>query len=102
LKVSIIENWSDIEGVVRTVEPSSDAKGFISAEVVLRDVRAVPDFANLLEGQKGQSIPVNFPRQLGERLGLKPGLIFRGRVRQGGSKTYFVHPEMASLGSLGV
>lgn len=97
MKVPIIENWSDIAGEIKSVRLSSEMKGFVSAEIVLHDVRAVPEFANLLDGRVGESISVNVPQELGQRLGLKAGATFRGRIRQGGVKNYFVHPEHATL-----
>lgn len=97
MAVPIIENWSDIVGEIRNVQPSPETTGFLSAEILLQEIRPVPEFANLLDGRVGQSISVKVPQELGQRLGLRPGATFRGRVRQSGVNSYFVHPEHATL-----
>ena len=96
MKAPIVENWSDIAGEIKAVRPHPELAEFVAAAITLGDAHAVPAFAHLLEGCAGQTISVNIPQELGHRLGLKPGVTFRGRVRRGGN-AYFVHPEHAAL-----
>ena len=97
MTVQIIENWSDIKGVVRSCNPSSDVRGFIAVEVMVEKVNPVEGFANLLGQALGKPLVVLIPEELVKSLGIAPDVAIECRVRRADLKRTFVHREHVSV-----
>jgi hypothetical protein len=95
--VQIVENWSDIEGTLRTSRPSSVAPGFVTLEIELTKVKPVEGFRNLLEDAGSATVEVNTPEELARNTDLREGAIIRCRVRRAGPRNIFAHPENFSV-----
>lgn len=96
----IIENWTDLKGKLLDSYPSKIAEGFVTLEIKVSDTKPVEGFPNLLQDRGGgdEVIYVNVPATaLGEDAQLKPGAKVSCRVRMGGRRTLFAHPERVSL-----
>jgi hypothetical protein len=101
MPVQIIENWSDVRGVVRSCYPSPDVGGFIAVEVVVARVLPVEGFANLLAHKEGESLEVLIPEELIKFLGIVQGVTIACRVRRAGRDRVFVHRNHLSAHASG-
>lgn len=93
MQVQIVENWTDLSGDVVTWQPSSTLTGFGIAEVRVRGAAPVASFPNLLHDATGNTVRVYVPTAAAARLNLSPGARVRFRVRKGGPRAIFAHPE---------
>lgn len=93
MSTSIIENWSDINGIVQSCNPSSDMNGFIEVRVAVEKVSSVDSFANLLGHAQGGLLLVLIPEELVRFLGIESGVGIECRVRQAGLHRVFVHRD---------
>jgi hypothetical protein len=91
--VSIIENWTDIEGEVREIVQDEVLSGFESVLIGVRKATPVEGFANLLENEVGQRIAVLFPQDLVNELGISASVKLTCRVRKAAGRMLFVHRE---------
>lgn len=97
MSVQIIENWSRIAGIVRTLQPSTEVKGFTIADVEVEQVTPVEGFPNLLEGAEGQTLPIHIPDELVDQLRIEALDRIECRVRRAGPDRYFVHRQEISI-----
>lgn len=97
--MQIIENWSDIEGVVTAVHPSSDVPGFAAVELRPSTVQPVEGFPNLLEDTESKPMIVLVPEALQESSRIRPGDVLSCRVRRAAPGRIFVHREHVRLRS---
>ena len=97
--MQIIENWSDIKGIVRSLQPSSDVSGFIQVEVQVEKVDPVEGFANLLGHMEGNPLVVLIPEELVKSLDIRPGKRIEARVRRANLDRSFVHRNHISVHS---
>jgi hypothetical protein len=93
--VQVVENWSDIEGEVRSVR-DSELKGYKTVEMFVEDAKAVEAFPNLLKQRVGEVIAVNVPEPRVESFqeayqSGHPRVTCR--VRLAGPTRFFAHPE---------
>lgn len=91
--VSIIENWSRLEGQITAIAPSRELPRFAVVQVTVARVTAVESFPNLLADAAGQTLDIFVASELAERLQLAPGQWVRCWVRRGGPTRIFAHPE---------
>lgn len=99
MNVSIIENWTEIGGVVSTTAPSAERPSFISLLVDVEWTKPVEGFANLLGDSAGKRLTILAPADLVMKLNVRPGDRLTGRVRQGGPRKIFVHQQHITIGS---
>ena len=99
--VQMIENWSDVNGVVQSCNPSPDLAGFVAVDVAVKNVKPVEGFANLLGYTEGKSLVVLIPVELVRSLGIAPGVIIACRVRLANLNRAFVHRNHISIHSSG-
>lgn len=92
MSVPIIENWSEVRGVVRAVGRSTEVAGHHALEVDVDAVEPVGSFPNLLERVVGQRVTI-FVRDRGTGDRLEPETRVRFRVRQAGLDRYFADPD---------
>ena len=95
--VQIVENWSDITGVVRFYQPSPDVAGFMAMELSVEKVTPVAGFPNLLEHTQGKSLVVLMPEELVKSFNVHLGDTLTCRVRRAGPDRVFVHSEYISV-----
>jgi hypothetical protein len=91
--VSIIENWSQLEGRVDSVGPAADLPAFSVVQVRVSRVTAVETFANLLADAAEKTLDVYLSSEVAGRLSLSPGRRVRCRVRRGGPTRIFADPD---------
>lgn len=101
MSVQIIENWSRITGIVRTLQPSTALEGFMIAGVEVEQVVPVEGYPNLLEGAEGLILPIHIPGELAEQLKMKELDRIVCRVRRAGPDRYFVHRQEIAIESPG-
>jgi hypothetical protein len=90
--VSVIENWTDMEGIVLSLKQPEVLKNFLEAEVTVEKAYDVEGFPNLLKKTVGKTINVFIPRDLAAKSQLSSGLRISFRAR-GGMREIFVHPD---------
>lgn len=88
--VQIIENWTDVIGVVTDVHPSAGDLCVVRIDV--DGSEAVAGFPSLVAPAAGQSIEVFLGRADAERIGIAPGMRIRTRIRLTASGA-FAHPD---------
>ncbi len=97
MSVQIIENWTDITGVLKGSRRSETLNGFLALEIEVTQAHPVEGFANLLAEIVGQTIHVNARTESAEKFQLTPGAIVNCRVRRGGANSLFIHPDHFSV-----
>jgi hypothetical protein len=95
--MQIIENWSDINGIVRSLHPSPTVSGFTEVELQVEKVQPVEGFANLLGDSEGKSLVVLMPEELVRSLDIHPGDVIECRVRRASLDRSFVHRHHVSV-----
>jgi hypothetical protein len=95
--MQIIENWSDIKGIVRSLRPSPTVSGFVEVELLVNKVNPVEGFANLLSDAEGKSLVVLIPEELVKSLHIDPGDVIECRVRRANLDRSFVHRNHISV-----
>ena len=94
MSTSIIESWSDINGIVQSCNPSSDdMNGFIEVRVAVEKVSSVDSFANLLGHAQGGLLLVLIPEELVRSLGIESAVGIECRVHQAGLHRAFVQRD---------
>lgn len=93
MSVQMIENWSEIEGAVRSILPESELDGFSGVEIEVERARAVEGFPHLLQDAEGSTLEVQFPQDLIAELAIAPGRRICARVRKAGLTRVFAHRE---------
>lgn len=101
MSVQIIENWSNVNGLVKSCNPSSGVAGFVAVEVTVENVSPVEGFANLLGHTKGKSLTILVPEELVKSLGITRGVIIACRVRRANLDRTFAHRDHISVHSSG-
>jgi hypothetical protein len=94
--VQIVENWTDISGVVRE-RRAAGREGFEMVEISVERAQPVQGYANLLGETKGTYLEVLVPEALVARHGIDAGDAITCRVRLGTRRQVFVHQEHISL-----
>lgn len=95
--MQIIENWSDIKGIVRSLQPSPTISGFMEVELQVEKVNPVEGFANLLGDWEGKPLSVFIPEELVNSLDIRPGTMLECRVRRANLDRSFVHRNHISI-----
>jgi hypothetical protein len=93
----MIENWSGIEGELRSWRPSSDVPGFGVAEVHVDRVEPVSPFPNLLEDAGGRTLRVLVPLDSAQELETATGARIAVRVRRAGPARIYAHPDHVTV-----
>jgi len=96
--VSIIENWTDVDGKVRALSPASDIAGQLTVDVVVQRTKPVEGFANLITAGKGTVLRVYVAIDVAKQSGIAVGLHIHCRVRRGGENRLFAHPTELRIG----
>lgn len=94
--MQIVENWADVTGTVRAVEPARDRAGFQRVEIAVERIGDVAGFPNLVGKGAPGTLAVLFPDQIARRSGIVAGAKISCRVRLGGRRSMFVHPDHVS------
>ena len=97
MSVQIIENWSYVNGVVRSSNPSSDVAGFLEVEVEVEKVTPVEGFANLLGHTEGKPLVILIPEELVKSIGITVGVMIACRVRRANLDRTFAHRDSVSV-----
>ncbi len=97
MSVQIIENWSSINGVVCSCNPSPSIAEFVEVEVAVETVSPVEGFANLLDNVEGRPLVVLVPEELVKSLDIAPGDVIACRVRRANLDRTFVHRNYISV-----
>ena len=93
MQVQVVENWAELSGTIRNVEPHASLQNYWTVQVEVEDVTPVPDYPNLFEWAKGKTIEVNIPASKVQELALSPGKKISCRVRKAGPTSAFVRPD---------
>jgi len=97
VSVSMMPNWSNIRGLVRSVRPSPDIAGFSEVELSVENVSPVQGFANLLADAQGASLVVLVPTEVAQALGIVSSDVIEACVRRAGLRRAYVHREEISV-----
>lgn len=89
--VQIVENWSDLEGKIEEIKPSSLSEKFVKVRLSVDHVEPVAGFANLLSESAGKKVTIEIPQTAAEEL--KKGQAITFRVRRAGVDKLFAHPD---------
>ena len=96
--VPIIENWSTITGVIRSISPSKELAQFVVVTVAVDRVDPVDGFANLLSGVAGHDLDILVPQDIAQHTGLQERKRITCRVRRAGRDRTFVHQQYITVG----
>jgi hypothetical protein len=97
MSVQIIENWSEVKGVVRSCRPSPDVTGYVELELEVEQINPVEGFANLLGDRVGEKLVVLVPDELINSLRIVPGSLITCWVRRANLDRNFVHRQHISV-----
>jgi len=97
MTVRVVENWSDITGVVKSIHPSDTTQGSLAVELVIKKVKTVENFANLLTDAEEKPFVVLIPEDLVKSLNIVPGKVIACRIRRTSLSHAFVHPDFISI-----
>lgn len=95
--VSVIENWTDMEGLLVSFQQSQALEDFLIAKVRIEKASDVEGFTNLLKDKVGKTIDVFIPKDSATELQLTNGIKLKFRARTG-RYNIFVHPDVISVG----
>ena len=100
--VQIVENWSQIEGEVRSVRPDPELPGYLvaSVQVVSADPVSKPegaDFPNLLAESAGKAVEIHFPERAAAENQVAAGRRVSARVRRATPTRSFADPRHLSV-----
>lgn len=93
MSVQMIENWSEIEGTVRSIRPENELEGFSAVAIEVQEARPVEGFAHLLEGAEGSELEVLFPDEVIAEQDIAAGVRIVVRARKAGLERVFAHRE---------
>jgi hypothetical protein len=88
----VIENWTDIEGKVKSLRDVDEPAGHAAAEIAVSKAVAVKGFANLVGDRK--TLTVHVRKGAPAEAALKTGGQVRLRVRQSGPNKFYAHPDL--------
>jgi hypothetical protein len=91
--MQIVENWSDVDGVVKQLTASPSDPSHKLATVEIHSVQPVAAFPNLLASHTGKVVTIRIPEEAVQRCGMTAGNHVRLRVRQAGPDRFFSHPD---------
>lgn len=97
MAVSIVENWSEIEGIICALNLPTQLRNFTGMEVVVESVKPVAGFPNLLQDASGKKLAILAPTELLNQLDAHPGDRITCRVRRGGPHQIFIHQMFISI-----
>lgn len=101
MTIQIIENWSDILGVVEAVESSDDLKDFDLLVVWVERVEPVEGYPNLvatyLEEEPEPRLKVLAPVEIVTQYEITEGVVLECRVRRAGPERMFVHRDKIQI-----
>lgn len=86
--VQVIENWADITGTVRAVEPSDKGPTYRTLILDVDTVTDVPGFPNLLSDTPGTTLAIIIPGP-----DPAPGTSLKARVRRASPFEIFANPD---------
>lgn len=92
-EVQVVENWTDVQGIVQGVRSAADRPGFVVATVKVDSMGDVTGYPNLLGDSERQELDIFIPSLLVEREAVAPGRKLFVRVRLGGRRSVFAHPD---------
>ena len=99
--VSIVENWSYVDGRIEDVRPGDG--GAVAITVRVARVAAVERSAgtfypNFAEGREGSALRIRLPEPAARKLAPAVGQTVRARVRRGQAPDeFFAHPDDVSV-----
>jgi hypothetical protein len=91
--MQIVENWSDVDGVIKELSASPSDPLHRLATIVIQSVQPVASFPNLMATHTGKEVTIRIPEEAVRRSGVAQGKRVRLRVRQAGPDKYFSHPD---------
>ena len=94
--VSVVENWTEMEGKVLSFKPSQAFLNFLELEVTIEKTRDVEGFPNLLKNTEGETVGILMPKELAAKLSLENTPIISFRARSG-KHHIFAHPDFGSV-----
>jgi len=87
--VQIIENWTEIQGVIKEIHHHPKLNGYHQLIIQLEKSEAVKDFPNLAKIDEGKKVTVNIKSDLIDEMKLKKEKSFNGLVRKSTPTEYF-------------
>jgi hypothetical protein len=97
MNVQMIENWSDIHGIVVACQESLELDEFHLVSVLIDSVSPVEGYTNLFSGINGMNMDIFIPSHLVLGLHIQPDLFIECRVRRATHGRIFVHQEHIHL-----
>lgn len=98
MTVPAIENWTDIDGRVHALIPSTDVPGHVVVNIQVNRTKAVEGFADLLAAIAGTIISVYISQEVARQARVVIGARIRCRIRRAGPQRIFVHPTNIRMG----
>jgi len=89
----IVENWSDVEGIVREVVSAPELPGFVEVSLDVGKAADVEGFRNLLADSTGTELSLFIPTALADERGVRAGARLVARARKARPDRAFVDPD---------
>ncbi len=97
MSVSMIENWSNILGLVQAIQESHDLEGFDEVEVQVEQVDPVEGYPDLVATYLAEAdapcLWILMPVEVVTRYEISAGMFVECRVRRAGQNRIFVHSD---------
>jgi hypothetical protein len=93
MSMQIIENWSEIHGMIHACQLASDLKDYYQVSVWIDAVSSVEGFANLLTDLAGTNLEILIPSALINTLQITPQVYIECRVRRASHGRIYIHHE---------
>jgi hypothetical protein len=87
--VQVVENRSQVRGRVVGIAPHPTLGGYVTIDLALSHVEAVPGYANMFGDQVGSVVRVNVPTDEVLSNALAGGDVISARIRRAGPQAVF-------------
>jgi hypothetical protein len=91
--VQIVENWADLTGIIREVQPDRRVADHLALGIEVIAVTPVAGFPNLFADAVGTTIPITVRATTGVTANLPIGGTIHCRVRKTGPGRGFADPD---------
>ena len=91
--VNIVENWTELSGTIKSMEPDGSLTGFLRMILQIERTSPVKNFPDLVKARPNEEITVKIKKSEAEKLKLETGDNIKGIIRAAGLNNYFFKPD---------
>ena len=95
--VNIVENWTDLSGTIKTIEPDESLTGFFRMNLQIEKISPVKNFPNLVTASTNEEITIKIKKTEAEKIKLKKGDKIKGIIKAAGLNNYFFKQDTIKI-----